>query len=498
MPRPRPCSDSRPASRPSARTTPSRRPRCASSRRASRRCRRATQRRGRTARSCRGRSRAACGTRGARRCRRRWPRHPSPSATARSPTPAVRDAAVFTPTLMTAGGPDNGWFPTPDRPRADRVRRGLAGAVAARRGRRDGVAGLRRPRRDAGGVVLRREPVGGVDVRPGDRRRPTTDSQPDGSVNRNSGAESTIHGLLTMIALDARPELGRARAHRGDHRRERAAAGGARPRRPISTTAPSSRRAAWTGESLWSGDALPLAAGAARDVRHRHGRRLRAGSSRSSGRRRASRAPRRWASKKRPIGALSETGPDAGDLADSRRAASAPAVAPVARRSHRGARRRCAAGDLTLDTLLVRPFVSRLVLSGDRAECAQLVHSSAKSPQPTRRSAPTGMRDHVIRVRRRPATLVARAVRHRARAPSSFRWEGSRSCRAEPRPPCGEGANGTFPNHRDRARSRSLACGRSRCAPPCPISARGCRRARVRLGVMSQPLPSRRSTSGTA
>ena len=28
---------------------------------------------------------------------------------------------------------------------------------------------------------------------------------PDGKVNRNSGAESTIHGLLTMLALDGTP-----------------------------------------------------------------------------------------------------------------------------------------------------------------------------------------------------------------------------------------------------------------------------------------------------
>jgi len=30
---------------------------------------------------------------------------------------------------------------------------------------------------------------------------------PDGSVNRNSGAESTIHGLLSMLALDAHPAV---------------------------------------------------------------------------------------------------------------------------------------------------------------------------------------------------------------------------------------------------------------------------------------------------
>ena len=68
--------------------------------------------------------------------------------------------------------------PDPDRPRADRVRRRLAGAVAARRGRRHGIPRLRRPRRDAGGVVLRREPGRRADVRPGDRRRRTTASSP--------------------------------------------------------------------------------------------------------------------------------------------------------------------------------------------------------------------------------------------------------------------------------------------------------------------------------
>ena len=93
--------------------TPSRRPHSASSPKASRRCPPATSDRGRMERSCPGRSRAACGTRGARRCRRRWPRHPSPLTTARSLRPPSATRLVFTPTLMTAGGPDNGWFPSP-------------------------------------------------------------------------------------------------------------------------------------------------------------------------------------------------------------------------------------------------------------------------------------------------------------------------------------------------------------------------------------------------
>ena len=35
--------------------------------------------------------------------------------------------------------------------------------------------------------------------------------QPDGTINRNSGAESTIHGLLSMLALDAHPRWPRGR-----------------------------------------------------------------------------------------------------------------------------------------------------------------------------------------------------------------------------------------------------------------------------------------------
>ena len=73
----------------------------------------------------------------------------------------------------------------------------------------------------------------------------------DGVVNRNSGAESTIHGLLTMLALDASPPLARAaRAASGTGHREaptlvegESATGG-------EVVTPDS---AWTGESQWSG-----------------------------------------------------------------------------------------------------------------------------------------------------------------------------------------------------------------------------------------------------
>ena len=120
--------------------------------------------------------------------------------------PAITDAAVFTPTLLTAGGPDNGWFPSPtDRVQiaygADsRVQSLLAVADATGSAGFEALAGMQAAwffgANRAGEPMY--DPATGI----------TFDGlQPDGTINRNSGAESTIHGLLTMIALDARPEL---------------------------------------------------------------------------------------------------------------------------------------------------------------------------------------------------------------------------------------------------------------------------------------------------
>ncbi len=77
----------------------------------------------------------------------------------------------------------------------------------------------------------------------------------DGRVNRNSGAESTIHGLLAMIALDAHPQAARLAAsitghdYAGLHHVEAESgvlAGGA-----VVVTPPST----WTGAANWSGGA---------------------------------------------------------------------------------------------------------------------------------------------------------------------------------------------------------------------------------------------------
>ena len=173
---------------------------------------------------------------------------------------AVRDAAVFTPDLLTSSGPDNGLLPTPvDRSQiaygADsRVQSLLAVAEAADR------PGLRRLAGFAAGWFFGQNRSGTPVYDP--QTGVTFDGvEADGRINRNSGAESTIHGLLTMQALDAAPDLRALAGGAASHVVERdgrklieaesgEASGGAETAKPES---------AWTGESQWSGGAYSAA-----------------------------------------------------------------------------------------------------------------------------------------------------------------------------------------------------------------------------------------------
>jgi hypothetical protein len=119
--------------------------------------------------------------------------------------PAVADSAIFTPWLLTSGGPDNGRMPT--RIDGSQIAYGADARVeglfatadaAGRPGLRTlaGVAAAWFFGANAAGVATY-DPATGI----------TFDGiSPDGVVNHNSGAESTIHGLLTMLALDAHPK----------------------------------------------------------------------------------------------------------------------------------------------------------------------------------------------------------------------------------------------------------------------------------------------------
>ncbi|MEU4393490.1 hypothetical protein [Kribbella sp. NPDC023855] len=131
------------------------------------------------------------------------------SAVLRAPRllePALGDAAGFTPLLMTAGGPDNGWLPAPiDRTQIAygvdaRLQALLGVATAARR------PGLRQVAAFVAAWYFGANRAGQTMYDPATGR--TYDGiSGDGVVNRNSGAESTIHGLLSMLALDAHPSL---------------------------------------------------------------------------------------------------------------------------------------------------------------------------------------------------------------------------------------------------------------------------------------------------
>jgi hypothetical protein len=123
-------------------------------------------------------------------------------------TPAIADSTSFTTTLLTADGPDNAWYPAPvDQTQiaygADsRLQSLLAVSAAARSSGIRQLAGIEAAwyfgMNKAGVAVY--NPATGV----------TTDGiAPDGTVSKNSGAESTIHGLLSMLALDANPDVAR-------------------------------------------------------------------------------------------------------------------------------------------------------------------------------------------------------------------------------------------------------------------------------------------------
>lgn len=178
------------------------------------------------------------------------------SAVLRSPRllePAIGDAAGFTPLLMTAGGPDNGWLPAPiDRTQIAygvdaRLQGLLAVASTAKR------PGLRQVAAFVGAWYFGANRAGQVMYDSATGR--TYDGiSGDGVVNRNSGAESTIHGLLSMLALDAHPSLATqartlgpaTRTLSGLHTLE--AESGVLSTGATIVTPPSP----WTGESQWS------------------------------------------------------------------------------------------------------------------------------------------------------------------------------------------------------------------------------------------------------
>ena len=289
--------------------------------------------------------------------------------------PARKDAAVFTPTLLTAGGPDNAWAPTPtERVQiaygADaRVQGLLAVADATGSGGVASLAGMQASWFFGGNHAGARmyDPATGV----------TFDGlAADGTVNRNSGAESTIHGLLTMLALDAHPDVAALAAAltsvtAQDGLRVVEAESASDTDGTVLSPEP------WTGESSWSGGGLRLTRGqhAVFDLGPGETRRqvqpvvwsLPGETSRSG-----------WRSGRAPVGWVTDTGPEQGVSAAAGVLRPLSLALPVSER--RGDLRvDIASGTLDLDALLVLPVVSRLRLGGSLQ--VELLHSAAVIPQ---------------------------------------------------------------------------------------------------------------------
>lgn len=118
---------------------------------------------------------------------------------------AIGDAGTFTPQVLTSGGPFNAWAPAPAESQIAYGAHGrVAGALAAADA--GGGSGLRVLAGLAAGWFFGANPAGEPVYDPA--TGVTFDGvEPDGRINLNSGAESTIHGLLTMLLLDERRDV---------------------------------------------------------------------------------------------------------------------------------------------------------------------------------------------------------------------------------------------------------------------------------------------------
>lgn len=164
---------------------------------------------------------------------------------------AIGEAGRFTPHMLIQAGPQQGWLPGPSDTSqiaygADStVQNLLSVAKAAHRPAFRRMAGI------AAAWYFGNNPSGAPMYDPSTGR--TFDGvSGDGEVNVNAGAESTIHGLLSMLALDSHPGMARAArtaqvTDRVTWRYAEAESGSVANGSVVTPADP------WTGESLWGG-----------------------------------------------------------------------------------------------------------------------------------------------------------------------------------------------------------------------------------------------------
>ncbi|MDQ2940899.1 MAG: hypothetical protein M3R05_01780 [Chloroflexota bacterium] len=168
-------------------------------------------------------------------------------------TTSISEVASFTPHLLAQGGAEQGWLPAP----AERAQIAYgADATLQNLVRTADASGLDAFRKLAAiqAAWYFGNNRSGVQMYDPATGRTFDGLEADGRVNHNSGAESTIHGLLSMLALDARPDVAAAARSRNARVGQlswtllEAEMGTLRGRAQVVTPA-----SAWTGESLWSG-----------------------------------------------------------------------------------------------------------------------------------------------------------------------------------------------------------------------------------------------------
>lgn len=290
---------------------------------------------------------------------------------------AVADTAGFTPVLLTAGGPDNGWLPTPvDRVQIaygvdSRLQSLLAVADAAQKPGLRELAGITAAwyfgANKSGQPVY--DPATGVGF---------DGVQPDGTVNRNSGAESTIHALLSMLALDANPDVA-ARAQAATSLTAIDGLTVVEAETAESTTgAVVTPEQAYTGESQYSaGSYLELGAGERATISVGTGsglRRVEPVVDQPTG----AAAYSVWRSERLPVGVLKHAVGPQGITGAPGALLPQPLQLPIlANRDDVSVTG--LGGTVALDAVIVRPLVSRLALAGAAAS-TQLVHSTSVIP----------------------------------------------------------------------------------------------------------------------
>lgn len=301
---------------------------------------------------------------------------------------ATRDSAVFDPWLLTSGGPDQARLPT--RIDGSQIAYGVDSRLQSLLATADvtGSAGMRR----LAGVVASWYFGANASGQPAYdplTGRTVDGVESDGRLNRNGGAESTIHGLLSMLALDANPDVAELARTAAVHERIGSRAvqaetaglsGGARAVAPGST---------WTGESQFGGTGYAaMPAGSTVRIAVGKGERrlvqavvdLEPGSTAVTTFRAGDTVLGRVRSG--DIGAQGDS-PAPGALLP----VTLPVTLPPGQRAVTATTTASGGDEARLDALMVEPLVSRLVLGGDGHGTAVL-RSAATTQQHARVSVP--------------------------------------------------------------------------------------------------------------